>query len=337
MTTIPTVRQRAPRQLMLSAMLVALVLSATASICFGGMPTTPAQVAGALFSPTGSDADVAITGLRIPRTVLGVVVGACLGLAGTLVQGHTRNPIADPGLLGIFQGAALAIVLVAALGNPPGPVQAMMAFAGALAASALVFAIAPSVRGGATPITLVLAGVAVSALCGALVTAIVLVNLDALDALRFWQVGSLATRNGAIAYMWPFAILGAILAFANAPALNALALGPHAAASLGVSLRRARILGVSAITVLGGTAVMLAGPIAFAGLIVPHLARTAVGSDYRWQIPAAALIGGTVLLAADTVGRVIARPGELSVSIVLAIVGAPFFIALARRRRMASL
>ncbi|MEN2738258.1 iron ABC transporter permease [Microbacterium sp. X-17] len=338
MTTLPAVRRRRlPRPLVLSGILLVLALAVVLSVCVGGMPTTPAQVMGALFAPTGTDADLAITRLRLPRTLLGIVVGACLGLAGTLVQGHTRNPIADPGLLGIFQGAALAVVLVAALGNPSGLVQAGFAFVGALAASTLVFAIASRVRGGATPVTLVLAGVAVSAICGALVTAIVLVNLDALDTLRFWQVGSLATRNGAIAYMWPFAILGIVLALVNGPALNALALGPDAAAALGVSRKRARIVGVAAITVLAGTAVMLAGPIAFAGLIVPHLARAAVGSDYRWQLPAAAVIGSAVLILADTVGRVIARPGELSVSVVLAVVGAPFFIALARRRRMASL
>lgn len=325
------------RPALLAGALVALVIASIVSICVGGTPTSPAQVLGAIFAPTGSDVDVTITGLRIPRTVLGIAVGACLGLAGTLVQGHTRNPIADPGLLGIFQGAALAIVLAAAFGVAAGPVQAVFAFGGALAASALVFAIASSVRGGATPITLVLAGVAVSALCGALVTMVVLMNLDALDSLRFWQVGSLATRNGAIAYMWPFVLIGAALAFGNGPALNALALGPQAAASLGVSLRRARVLGVVTITLLAGTAVMLAGPIAFAGLIVPHIARALVGADYRWQLPASALIGSSVLLLADTIGRVIARPGELSVSVILAVAGAPFFVALARRRRVVSL
>ena len=336
-TVVTPPRRRCGRLAVLGWATAALVVAVVASVCIGGMATTPLDVLSALFTPTGSEKDLAITGLRIPRTALGIVVGACLGLAGTLVQGHTRNPIADPGLLGIFQGAALAIVLVAAVGNPSGPVQAVFAFGGALAASALVFAIAASVRGGATPITLVLAGVAVSALCGALVATVVLLNMDALDALRFWQVGSLATRNGAIAYMWPFAVIGALLAIANAPALNALALGTQSAASLGVSLRRARILGIATITLLAGTAVMLAGPIAFAGLIVPHIARAVVGGDYRWQMPASALIGSTVLLLADTLGRVIARPGELSVAVVLAVAGAPFFIALARRRRTVAL
>jgi iron complex transport system permease protein len=330
-------RRRLSRPVVLVGAVVAIVVAAVLSVCVGGMPTSPVEVFTALFAPTGTDADVAITGLRVPRTVLGIVVGACLGLAGTLVQGHTRNPIADPGLLGIFQGAALAIVLVAATGDPSGPVQALFSFIGALGASALVFAIAASARGGATPITLVLAGVAVSALFGALVTATVLMNLDALDALRFWQVGSLATRNGALAYMWPFVVVGAALALANGPALNALALGPQAAASLGVSLRRARVLGIAAITLLAGAAVMLAGPIAFAGLIVPHIARALVGADYRWQLPASALIGSAVLLVADTIARVIAQPGELSVSVVLAVAGAPFFIALARRGRVVSL
>lgn len=331
----PTARTRRPLRLALA--FAALAAAVVSSVCIGSLITSPADVFAAILAPTGSELDVAITGLRLPRTLLGIVVGACLGLAGTLVQGHTRNPIADPGLLGIFQGAALAIVAVATLGNPSGPVQAVFAFGGALAASALVFAIAASARGGATPITLVLAGVAVSALCGALVSAIVLLNLDALDALRFWQIGSLATRNGAIAYMWPFAVAGAVLAMLNAPALNALALGEATAASLGVSPRRARVLGIATITLLAGTAVMLAGPIAFAGLIVPHIARAVVGADYRWQLPASAVIGAAVLLAADTIGRLVARPGELSVSVVLAVAGAPFFIALARRRRVAQL
>jgi len=318
-------------------MLGVLVVAVLASISIGGLPTTPAEVLTALFAPTGTAADVAIQGLRVPRTVLGIVVGACLGMAGTLIQGHTRNPIADPGLLGIFQGAALAIVLAAALGDPAGPVQALFAFAGALGAAVLVFTIASSSRAGATPVTLVLAGVAVSALAGALVTAVVLTDMDALDSLRFWQIGSLASRNGALSFMWPFALLGAALAVLNAPALNAMALGVQTATSLGVRVGRARTVGIGAITLLAGTSVMLAGPIAFAGLIVPHLARAVVGVDHRWQLCASAVLGAAVLLAADTVGRFVARPGELSASVILAVVGAPFFILLARRRRLVAL
>lgn len=317
---------------------VALLLAVVVSICVGGAASGFGDVWHALVAPTGTDMDVTIRDLRVPRTLLGIVVGACLGLAGTLIQGHTRNPIADPGLLGIFQGAALAIVAVTALGgNPSGLVLALAAFAGALVASVLVFVIASGSRNGATPITLVLAGVAVSALFSALVTAIVLFDLQSLDALRFWQVGSLASRNGAIGIVWPFILVGIALAIANIAPLNALALGEDTARSLGVSPLRSRSLGIVAITLLAGCAVMLAGPIAFAGLIVPHLARAVAGADYRWSIPLSAVLGATVLLVADTVGRVIARPGELSAAVVLAVVGAPFFIVLARRRKLVTL
>lgn len=320
------------------AVFAGLLIAVVISICVGGAASEIGDVWHALVTPTGTDLDVTIRDIRVPRTLLGIVVGACLGLAGTLIQGHTRNPIADPGLLGIFQGAALAIVAVTAFGgNPSGLVLALAAFAGALIASVLVFVIASSSRNGATPITLVLAGVAVSALFSALVTGIVLFNLQSLDALRFWQVGSLASRNGAIGVVWPFILAGAVLAFANIAPLNALALGEDTARSLGVSPLRSRSLGIAAITLLAGCAVMLAGPIAFAGLIVPHLARAIGGADYRWSVPLSAVLGSTVLLLADTVGRIIARPGELSAAVVLAVVGAPFFMVLARRRKLVTL
>lgn len=316
----------------------ALAAAMLASVCIGSAASTPAEVWHALFTPTGTTMDVTILELRWPRTVLGLVVGACLGLAGALVQGHTRNPIADPGLLGIFQGAALAIVAVTAVaGAVPGLVQAAAAFGGALLACALVFAIASGARHGATPITLVLAGAAVTALFSAVVTAIVLLNDEALDALRFWQVGSLAGGDGTLKLIWPLVAAGAALAAANVASLNALSLGEDTARSLGVSLLRARTLGVAAIALLAGCAVMMAGPIAFAGLIVPHIARAMVGADYRWLVPASALCGSAVLLLADVAGRVIARPGELSAGVVLAVIGAPFFILLARRRKLVTL
>ncbi len=308
------------------------------SVGVGSAPSTPADLWHAVFASAGTTMDVTIGELRWPRTVLGLVVGPCLGLAGVLVQGHTRNPIADPGLLGIFQGAALAIVAVTAIaGTLPGVALASVAFAGALLASVLVFAVASAAGNGATPITLVLAGAAVTALFSALVTAIVLLNEEALDTLRFWQVGSLAGRSGALELVWPFVVVGGALAVANIRSLNALALGDETARSLGVSLLRTRSVGVAAITLLAGSAVMMVGPIAFAGLLVPHLARALVGADYRWLIPTSALGGAVVLLLADTVGRIIARPGELSAAVVLAIIGAPFFVLLARRRKLVKL
>jgi iron complex transport system permease protein len=317
--------------------LVAVLVAVALSVCIGGRPSTVAEAWHAMVTPTGTVMDVTIRQLRWPRTVTAVVVGVCLGVAGVLVQGHTRNPIADPGLLGINQGAALAIVAVTAVVGAVAPLtQALLAFAGALVAVVVVFLIGSAARHGATPITLVLAGAAVSALCTGLVSGIVLLNDQALDTLRFWQVGSVAIRNGSLEILGPFLALGLVLAVLNIGALNALSLGEDTARSLGVSVLGARATGIAAITLLAGAAVTLAGPIAFAGLLVPHLARAMVGTDYRWLVPAGALAGAVLLLLADTAGRVIARPGELSVGVVLAAVGAPFFVHLARRKKLAT-
>ncbi len=255
-----------------------------------------------------------------------------------VIQGHSRNPIADPGLLGINQGAALAIVAVTAFSGPLGYLpQALLAFAGAFLASVLVFLIGSASRNGATSVTLVLAGAAVTAVCGGIVSAIALLNEDSLETLRFWQVGSLAGRHDILGYLWPFILAGLLLALFNASALNGLALGEDSARSLGISVAGARTVGILAVTLLAGSAVTMAGPIAFAGLLVPHLARFLAGSDYRWLMPTAALCGAAILLLADTAGQVIARPGELSAGVVLAVIGAPFFVILARRRRLMKL
>ncbi|GAB4099978.1 iron ABC transporter permease [Sinomonas halotolerans] len=335
----PAPRRRPSRGLLIA--LVGLALALALSLSFGGRPTTLAELVHAVWTPTGTVADVAIRELRWPRTLTGLAVGACLGVAGCLSQGHTRNAIADPGLLGIYPGAALAVVggsMVLGLEAGTGsPLQAVLAFAGAVVACALVFAVGSATRIGVTPVTLVLAGAAVSALAGGLVSFIVLSSDAALDTLRFWQLGSIAVRGGLLPDLVPFMALGLALAAANIGPLNALALGDDTARSLGVSVTRARSLGLGALAVLAACAVTLAGPIAFAGLLVPHMARGLLGSDYRWQMPGCAVIGAAVLLAADTAGRVIARPGELSVGVVLAVVGAPFFVYLARRRRMAAL
>lgn len=327
-----------PRSRWLPVLPAALVAAVILSICIGGQPSTLQDAWHAIFTPDGNVMDVTIRELRWPRTLLAVCAGVCLGLAGTLVQGHTRNPVADPGLLGINQGAALAIVTATALaGEQHSLTQALLAFAGALAASILVFVIGSAARHGATPVTLVLAGAAVTALCSGLVAGIVLLHDEALDTLRFWQVGSVAGHSGVLSVLWPFILAGIILSLLNAGPLNALALGADTAVSLGISVFKARAVGIVAVTLLAGSAVTMAGPIAFAGLLVPHITRALTGTDYRWLIPASAVVGATVLLLADTAGRVIARPGELSVGVVLAVVGAPFFVYLARRRRLATL
>lgn len=331
--------KRAPRPAVgwLALALLGCIGAAALSLLVGSQQSTLAEVAHALFTPSDTVMDVTIRELRWPRTVTAAVVGLCLGIAGVLVQGHTRNPIAEPGLLGINQGAALAIVAGTTLVGTVSPLaQALLAFVGALTAVAIVFLVGSASAHGATPITLVLSGAAVAALCTGLVSAMVLLNDEALETLRFWQVGSVATRNGSLDVLWPFIVGGVLLAVSNVGALNALSLGEDTARSLGVRVGAARAAGIAAITLLAGSAVTLAGPIVFVGLLVPHLARALVGPSYGWLVPLGGLLGAGLLLVADTLGRVIARPGELSVGVVLAIIGTPFFVHLARRRKLAT-
>lgn len=330
---------RRRRLLALVLLLALLGLACIASVAVGAKAIPPAEVWSALVAPTGGENDIIVRALRIPRTVLGVMVGAALGLAGALMQGHTRNPLAEPGILGVNAGAAFAIVLaIYLLGITSLPGFVWFGFAGALLASVLVFALGSLGHGGATPVTLALAGIAVTVFLFALVQGVVLLSQETLDVYRFWVVGSLAGRDTAVILeVAPFLVAGLVLALANAPGLNALALGQDVARALGQSIRLVRLVGVAAITLLAGGAVAAAGPITFLGLVVPHGARYLTGPDHRWVLPYAALLGAIVILIADVIGRVVMRPGELQVGIVLALVGAPFFIALVRRKRLMTL
>ncbi|WP_372463092.1 FecCD family ABC transporter permease [Pseudonocardia kujensis] len=331
---------RRRRLIGLGVLLVLLVLAVLASIAFGTKVIPFSHVGSALFAPTGTEDDIVIRSLRVPRTVLGVLVGVALGLAGALIQGHTRNPLADPGLLGVNMGAAFFVVVgIYVFGVTTLFGYVWFAFAGAMVASVAVFLLGSAGgRGGPTPVSLALAGAALSFLLSGLVSAIILVDTDTLDAYRFWNVGSLAGRDTAVAgqVVW-FIVIGALIALATAPALNALSLGEDVARSLGQSVRRTRVLGIVAITLLAGGATAACGPIGFVGLVVPHVVRSFTGPDHRWLLPASGLLGAVLLLAADVLGRLVARPGELQVGIVLALVGAPFFIALVRRRKLVSI
>jgi len=322
-------------------LLLALVVVVCAlSIAVGSRSIDLGTVWRALTDPgfTGDDA-VVIRELRIPRTLLGVLVGLSLGAAGALMQGHTRNPLGDPGLLGVAAGASAAVVLaifVLGVDSPSGYVW--FAFGGALLGSVAVFAIGSSGRGGATPVSLALAGAAISALLYALVRAVLVTDSSTLDSYRFWVVGSLSGRDSSVGWqVLPFIAVGLVLAMANSPALNLLGLGEDVARGLGQNVLLARVVGITGITLLTGAATAACGPIGFVGLVVPHLARAVTGPDHRWLVPYSALMGVVLLLAADVLGRVVVRPGELQVGIVLALVGAPFFIALVRRRTLAAL
>ena len=330
-----------PRRLLGLAVLIALVVAAAlASIAVGTRSIGLGEVWRSLFDHgLSTEEAVIVRQLRVPRTVLGLLVGLALGVAGALMQGHTRNPLGDPGLLGVTAGASLAVVLAIAwlgIGTPSGYVW--FAFGGALAGTVLVYAIGSAGRGGPTPVTLALAGAALSALLYALVRAVLVSDEQTLDSFRFWVVGALAGRGADIAWqVLPFIAIGLVLAIANAPALNLLGLGEDVARGLGQRTWPARVVGLAAITLLCGAATAACGPIAFVGLVVPHAVRAFTGPDHRWLIPCSGLLGAALLLTADVLGRVVARPGELQVGIVLALVGAPFFIALVRRRRTAGL
>ena len=322
-------------------LLLLLVLAVCVlSIAVGTRSIGLATVWEALTDPAapGDDA-IVVRQLRVPRTVLGLLVGLALGVAGALMQGHTRNPLGDPGLLGVTAGASLAVVLAISLLGVTDPAgYVWFAFLGALAGTVLVYAIGSAGPGGPTPVTLALAGSALSALLYALVRAVLVGDQQALDSFRFWVVGALAGRGAEVGWqVGPFIAAGLLLAVANAPALNLLGLGEDVARGLGQRIWLARVVGLAAITLLAGAATAACGPIAFVGLVVPHAVRALTGPDHRWLVPCSGLAGAALLLAADVVGRVVARPGELQVGIVLALIGAPFFIALVRRRRTAAL
>ncbi|WP_019816040.1 FecCD family ABC transporter permease [Saccharomonospora saliphila] len=338
-TGAPLDRARRRRWPGLTALGLLLVAAAVLSLVYGVHPVPPADVWRALTAPTGGEHDIIVRSLRAPRTLAGILAGIALGIGGALMQGHTRNPIADPGLLGVNQGAAFGIVTaVVVFGITDLTGFVWFGFAGALVAATVVFGLGTlSGRGGSTPVTLALAGAAVSALLSGLTAAVVLANKQGMEVFRFWQVGSLAGRDYAVlGQMLPFLLAGLVLALLNAPGLNTLALGDDVATALGRNLARTRIVGVGAITLLVGAAVAACGPIAFVGLLVPHAARVLTGPDYRWLVPFAGLLGAILLLLADVLGRLVADD-RLEVGIMLAVLGAPVFIRLVRGKGLARL
>ncbi len=333
-------RRPATRALGLGLALLALAGVLLASVAVGAKGIAPGVVLDALLRPDPAVEDhVIVQDLRLPRTALGLLVGVALGLAGAVMQGLTRNPLADPGLLGVNAGAAFAVVLAIHLLGIASPLgYVWFAFAGAAVAAVLVYALSATGREGATPVKLALAGAAVSALLASATTAVLLLDVRTLDQFRFWAVGSLAGREGAVALqLAPFAVAGAVVALACARVLDALALGEDVARALGQRVGAARAACALAVVLLVGAATAAAGPIAFVGLTVPHVARAICGPGHRWLLPYSAVLAPVLLLGADVLGRVVASPGELQVGIVTALIGGPVFVALVRRRRLAGL
>ncbi|MER5526552.1 iron chelate uptake ABC transporter family permease subunit [Streptomyces sp. NPDC002677] len=328
--------RRAIRTLGLLVSVAILLLVALASIAIGAKELPLDQVWHGLFHDTGTYGDVVVDE-RLSRTVLGLLAGAALGLSGAVLQALTRNPLADPGLLGINAGASAAVVTaITYFGVTTLNGYVWFAFFGAAAVGALVWFLGGS--RGATPVRLALAGTAISAALYGYLQAVMITDGAALNKWRFWTVGSLASASDStIAQVLPFLAVGTLLALGLARPLNAVAMGDDTARALGANLGRTRALAMLAAVVLCGAATAACGPIAFVGLMVPHVVRSFTGPDLRWILPYATILSPVLLLGADVVGRVVARPSELQVGIVTAIIGGPVFILLVRRRRTAQL
>lgn len=312
-----------------------LVIAGAVSLAVGARALSPGEVWRGLFAAPDSDQRLTeirliVRTVRVPRTVLAIVAGIALGVGGALIQGYTRNPIADTGLLGVNAGASFAMVSVIALFGFTDPFQYVwFAFLGAAVAGVVVFGLSSIGRGAGNPLTLALAGQGVTVFLAAMTTAVALSDQASLNALRFWNAGSVAGVGfDVIRPVTLFIAVGLVLALTTLPALNLLSLGDDVARGLGVNIALSRTVGIAAITLLAGAATAACGPIAFLGLMVAHVARYLTGPDYRWLVPYAGLIGAVVLLVCDIVGRLVVRPGELDAGVVVALLGAPFFAAL---------
>ncbi len=331
--------QAARRSLGAIALLAALALAILLSLGVGAQAIPVATVWHALVSPDGSEASSILWSLRVPRTAVGVVAGIAFGVSGALIQALTRNPLADPGILGVNAGASFAITLaigVFGIGTISGYVW--FALAGAVLSTVCVYAIGSVGRGAASPITLVLAGVAFAAVLTACSTFLTLMDEETFRGFRNWGIGSIArTPLAQLGSVLPFIVVGLALAAVIAGSLNAVALGDDLAASLGANIARTRVLGIIVVTLLAGAATALTGGLAFVGLMVPHIVRWFTGPDQRWILLFTALGAPTMVLGADVIGRVIAPPGEIEAGVLTAVIGAPVLIALVRRREASGL
>ncbi|WP_405430062.1 FecCD family ABC transporter permease [Streptomyces anulatus] len=321
---------------LLSVLALAAVM--LASVALGSRDVPWSDVVAALGGADDTLGRAAAT-KRIPRTVLAVVIGAALGLAGGVMQGVTRNPLADPGILGVNMGASLAVVTAVAffgLTSPTGYVW--VAIVGAALSALFVHTVGTLGRGGATPLKLALAGAATSAAFASLVSAVILPRNDIAGSFKLWQIGGVGGASfERIGQVTPFLAVGFAVCLLSARALNSLALGDELAAGLGERVAVARAVAALGAVLLCGAATAVAGPIGFVGLVVPHTCRLLVGVDHRWLLPLSAVLGAILLTAADVVGRIVARPSEIDVGIVTALIGAPFFIYIVRRQKVRAL
>ena len=326
------------RALWLTVLVVCLAVVALLSVTFGARVVSWNDIWAGLTGATDTVAAAAVN-KRIPRTVLAILVGAALAVAGAVLQGATRNPLADPQILGINGGASLVVVIgIAYLGLSAPADYIWFGMAGAALAAVFVYSVGSLGRGGATPLKLALAGAVTAVAFTSLVSAILLPRIDVMSQFRFWQVGGVGGATfPTILQVLPFLAVGLAICLLCAPALNTLALGDELAAGLGERVRTARLVSTLGAIILCGAATAVAGPIGFVGLVVPHICRMLIGVDHRWLLPFCAVGGAVLLTGADIIGRVIARPQEIEVGIITALIGAPFFIAIVRRQKVRAL
>lgn len=313
-----------------------LGLCVLASLALGSKNIEFSQAINALLNSNDTSFAALVVRERIPRTIFGIMAGASLGISGALMQSITRNPIADPSILGVNTGASLFVVIGIVFFNINSANQYIwLALAGAGITAVLVYFIASIGNGGMTPIKLALAGAAISAVLTSLVSAIILPRSDAMDKFRFWQVGSVSGATwDSIRLILPFVIIGLIISIAATPALNVLALGDDVATGLGVNIGVIRVVCAVAGVILSGATTAIAGPISFIGLMIPHSIRLIFGSNLNGIVPLCAIGGAALLIISDVLGRVIGSPGEVQVGIITAFIGAPILIIIARKAKV---
>jgi iron complex transport system permease protein len=312
--------------------LLVLLLCLVLSVTYGAAEISLDKVLAALIAFNGSIEHLIIRTVRLPRSLIAILVGAAIAVAGTLMQGLTRNPLADPGILGINAGAAMAVVMTSFIFGTSSPiVYAWSAFLGAGVAAVTVYLLGSLGRGGLTPLNITIAGAALTAFLSSLTTGILILSQRTLDEIRFWLAGSVAGSDLALfLQVLPYIAIGLAIAFALSRPITTLSLGEDVARSLGQRTAWVKVTAAISVVLLAGSSVAAAGPIGFIGLVVPHIVRFFVGFDYRWILPYSAVFGAILLLVADIGARLLIKPQELPVGVMTALFGTPFFIYLAR-------
>ncbi len=336
-STISPREWKKPRLSLFAGLVLALVILLICliySVTLGAAEIPIGRILASFLAFDGSYDHLVIQTVRLPRSLIAILVGSALAVSGALMQGLTRNPLADPGILGIESGAALAVVAtIFVFGSSDLSILTIVAFLGAGATAILVYFVGSLGRGGATPLNLTVAGAALTALISSLTTAVLIVSQRTLEEIRFWLAGSLAGRDTNTFFQAvPFVVLGLVIAFALGRQITTMSLGEDIAKGLGQQTAWVKIITAISVVLLAGSSVSLAGPIGFIGLVVPHTVRFFIKADYRWILPYCAVVGATLLLVADIAARVLLKPQELPVGVMTALVGAPFFVYLAKSK-----